>query len=141
MKHRTVIHDSAIEEFEQKMTDAQRGLAEHFVACLRKQMGRLNMSQSDVAYTLGKTRSYVSKLFTKEANLTIRSMVELAHSLGLDLSVQVWERPQSVFEPWLFPDKESFGKSSHGEIVISKHQMKSVAEGAEGAEDSLPFAV
>lgn len=81
------IHDSAIERFERNLLDEQGRLTQDFLQTLQVRMTELNMSQSDMAYTLGKSRAYVSKLFSKGQNLTIRTMVELSHSLDLKLAI------------------------------------------------------
>lgn len=81
------IHDSAIERFERNLLDEQDRLTQDFLQTLQVRMTELNMSQSDMAYTLGKSRAYVSKLFNKGQNLTIRTMVELSHSLDLKLAI------------------------------------------------------
>lgn len=81
------IHDSAIERFERHLQDEQDRLAHDFLLTLQARMAELNMSQSDMAYTLGKSRAYVSKLFTKGQNLTIKTMVELSHSLDMKLAI------------------------------------------------------
>lgn len=83
------IHDSAIERFERAIQEEQDRLAQEFILSLQTRMGELNMSQSDMAFTLGKSRAYVSKLFTKEQNLTIKTMVELAHSLDMKMAISV----------------------------------------------------
>jgi len=83
------IHDSAIERFEQAIQEEQDRLAQEFILSLQARMEELNMSQSDMAFTLGKSRAYVSKLFTKEQNLTIKTMVELAHSLDMKMAISI----------------------------------------------------
>ena len=81
------IHDSAIQRFERNLLDEQDRLTQDFLQTLQIRMTELNMSQSDMAYTLGKSRAYVSKLFNKGQNLTIRTMVELSHSVDLKLAI------------------------------------------------------
>jgi len=81
------IHDSAIERFERNLQEEQDRLTQDFLQTLQIRMTELNMSQSDMAYTLGKSRAYVSKLFNKGQNLTIKTMVELSHSLDMKLAV------------------------------------------------------
>lgn len=81
------IHDSAIERFERNLQEEQDRLTHDFLQTLQTRMAELNMSQSDMAYTLGKSRAYVSKLFNKGQNLTIKTMVELSHSLDMKLAI------------------------------------------------------
>jgi len=92
MKTPPIVHDSAIERFEQGIAAEQKKLAANFLNSLKERMDELNMSQSDMAFTLGKSRSYVSKLFTGNANLTIKSMVELAHSLDINLDIKIVQK-------------------------------------------------
>jgi len=87
MKYPIEIHDSAIDKFEQKIAEEQKSLAGYFLIDIQSRMKELNMSQSDMAFTLGKSRAYVSRLFKRGANLTIKSMVELAHSLDMELVI------------------------------------------------------
>ena len=81
------IHNSAIERFEQSIRQEQDRITKEFFADLQARMEELSMSQADMAFTLGKSRAYVSKLFTKGQNLTIKTMVELSHSLDMKISV------------------------------------------------------
>ena len=106
MEYPTIIHDSAIEKFELGIADEQKRLSEYFLDSLQKRMAELNMNQSDLAFTLGKTRAYVSKLFTRGANLTIKSMVELAHSLDMRLTIQTKAMPNDTGVAWVFEKNE-----------------------------------
>lgn len=93
------IHDSAIDRFEQAIHEEQDRLSQDFFQSLQTRMEELNMSQSDMAFTLGKSRAYVSKLFSKGQNLTIKTMVELAQSLDMKVAIStraIWLEAMSV---------------------------------------------
>jgi len=87
MAKELVIHSGHIEAFERNILEEQDRLSLEFILALQSRMEELKMSQSDMAYTLGKSRAYVSKLFTKGQNLTIKTMVELAHSLEMKVGI------------------------------------------------------
>lgn len=87
---------SAIKQLEQKLDLDQERLTRDFMTAIQDRMSELQMNQSDIAYALGKSRAYISKIFTKNQNMTVRTMVELATTLDLDmrLSLAVPEREQ-----------------------------------------------
>lgn len=87
MRKTLKIHDSAIERFQRNLQEEQDQITQNFLQSLQIRMEELHMSQSDMAYTLGKSRAYISKLFNKGQNLTIKTMVELSHSLDLKLAI------------------------------------------------------
>lgn len=87
MRKTLKIHDSAIDRFQKNLQEEQDRITQNFLQTLQIRMEELNMSQSDMAYTLGKSRAYISKLFNKGQNLTIKTMVELSHSLDMKLAI------------------------------------------------------
>lgn len=56
----------------------------HFILSRMEQDG---ISKADLAKRLGRSRSAISQMFNKSPNLTVKKMVEIADSVGLDLSV------------------------------------------------------
>lgn len=46
-----------------------------------------NMKQADLARSLKKTPAFVSQLLNGKANLTLRTLAEVAHALGVNLSI------------------------------------------------------
>jgi transcriptional regulator with XRE-family HTH domain len=50
-------------------------------------MEKEGISRADLAKRLGKSRSAISQMFNKNPNLTIKKMVEIADSIGLDLTI------------------------------------------------------
>lgn len=51
----------------------------------------LNMTASEFAKELGVSRAYMSKLFRGDVNLTIKSMVKLARSVGARISLSTYD--------------------------------------------------
>ena len=63
-----------------------------FTDSLEERMAERNVSQQQLATILGKTRSWISKVFRRKPNLTFFTAVELADAVGLDLHIEVVER-------------------------------------------------
>lgn len=56
----------------------------HFILSHMEQEG---INKADLAKRLGRTRSAISQMFNKNPNISIKKMVEIADSIGLDLSI------------------------------------------------------
>lgn len=84
-------------------TDAQRTLAEsasslifaqetaklEFASDLHALMQRVDVNQRELADRLGKSQAYVSKALRGDANLTIETMVSLAHECAGRIHIKV----------------------------------------------------
>jgi transcriptional regulator with XRE-family HTH domain len=55
-----------------------------------------NVSRADLADRLGTTRGYVSQLLDGSRNMTLRTLSDLAFSLGMRFSVQLTPRTQAA---------------------------------------------
>lgn len=47
-----------------------------------------NISKSDLARKMGKSRSAISQMFRKTPNISIKRMVEIADAIGFDIMIQ-----------------------------------------------------
>jgi transcriptional regulator with XRE-family HTH domain len=63
-----------------------------YVTAVEQAMEAKQVTQSALAKTLGKTRSWVSKILRKKPNLTFFTAVELADALEMDVEVRVVNR-------------------------------------------------
>lgn len=75
--------------FEGKPTVNQKawGLINEFYNLVLNYMEDNRISRADLARELGKSRAAISQMFNKTPNITIKRMVEIADSIGLDLSI------------------------------------------------------
>jgi transcriptional regulator with XRE-family HTH domain len=63
------------------------GIINDFYHLILSGMEKEGINKSDLAKRLGRTRSAISQMFNKNPNLTIKKMVEIADSVGLDLAI------------------------------------------------------
>ena len=63
------------------------GMINDFYNFILFHMEENKISKSDLAKKLGKSRSAISQMFNKTPNITVRKMVEIADSVGLDISI------------------------------------------------------
>lgn len=63
------------------------GILNEFYHLILSHMEQKNISKADLAKRLNRSRSAVSQMFNKTPNITIRKMVEIANSIGLDISL------------------------------------------------------
>ncbi len=63
------------------------GMINQFYHIILTYMDENNISQSDLAKRMGKSRSAVSQLFSKTPNITIKKMVEIADAIGINLEI------------------------------------------------------
>ncbi len=63
------------------------GIINDFYHFILSRMEKEGISQADLAKRLGRSRSAISQMFNKTPNLTVKKMVEIADSIGLDLTV------------------------------------------------------
>ena len=60
-----------------------------FAVCLERRLQQVNMSKADLAREIGKSPAYVTKLLRGDANLTIKSMVQLATAVDGSLHIHI----------------------------------------------------
>ena len=66
-------------------------------------MERKQVSKSDLAKFLGKSKAYVTQTLSGSRNMTLRTFASLAHFLGYDVEVSL--RPRSAPSAWFtIPD-------------------------------------
>lgn len=63
------------------------GIINDFYHLIITQMEKEGINKAELAKRLGRTRSAISQMFNKNPNLTIKKMVEIADSIGLNLSI------------------------------------------------------
>jgi len=69
-------------------------------------MEKQKITKAELAKKLGRSRSAISQMFNKTPNITVRKMVEIADSIGLDIDVI----PSSV--------KKEIGKKVQKEYIV-----------------------
>lgn len=67
-----------------------------FAVSLEHRRKSLGMTYSAIAEKIGTSAAYITKVFRGDSNLTIESMVKLAHATGGRLSIQIVEASASV---------------------------------------------
>lgn len=67
-----------------------------FAVALEQRRKSLGMNYSAIADKIGTSAAYITKVFRGDSNLTIESMVKLAHATGGRLSIQIVEASASV---------------------------------------------
>lgn len=72
---------------EPSMNQKAWGIINDFYHLILSRMENEGISKADLAKRLGRTRSAISQMFNKNPNLTIKKMVEIADSIGLDLTI------------------------------------------------------
>jgi len=60
------------------------GIINDFYHLILSRMEEEGINKADLAKRLGRSRSAISQMFSKNPNLTIKKMVEIADSIGLD---------------------------------------------------------
>lgn len=63
------------------------GIINDFYHLILTRMDKEGIKKADLARRLGKTRSAISQMFNKNPNLTIKKMVEIADSIGVDFAI------------------------------------------------------
>ncbi len=63
------------------------GIINDFYHFILSRMEEEGINKADLAKRLGRSRSAISQMFSKNPNLTIKKMVEIADSIGLDLVI------------------------------------------------------
>lgn len=63
------------------------GIINEFYHLILTHMEKQNISRADLAKKLDRSRSAISQMFNKTPNITVRKMVEIADSIGLDIDV------------------------------------------------------
>ena len=109
MNNKDRVQKSAIQVFEETLAAEQARLNKEFMETIQARMVELNMSQADVAYTLGKSRAYISKLFSQDQNLTMKTMVELVTTLEMDLALKVRPKRALSSGKWVTDPDDWFG--------------------------------
>ncbi len=79
-------------------------------------MQELGMSQADLARKLGKSRSQVSRMLSVQGNMTLLTISELEHVLGITLADTTPYEPATVSQEYDEPKKRvsAWGKPSVG---------------------------
>lgn len=67
-----------------------------FAVALEQRRKSLGMTYSAIAEKINTSAAYITKVFRGDSNLTIESMVKLAHATGGRLNIQIIEASASV---------------------------------------------
>jgi len=79
--------------FREKPNSNQKawGVVNQFYHLVITYMEENNIKHTQLAEKLGKSRSYISQLFSKTPNISIKKMVEIADAIGLTLEIDFKE--------------------------------------------------
>jgi transcriptional regulator with XRE-family HTH domain len=65
-------------------------------------MAQQNLSKADLARRLNKSRAWVTQLLSGKANVTVRTLAEVAYTLGAEVKLQAqapsWKMPGGSFD-------------------------------------------
>ncbi|MDD3045404.1 MAG: helix-turn-helix transcriptional regulator [Candidatus Delongbacteria bacterium] len=76
------------------------GLIHDFYHIILTEMEEKNISRSELAVKTGKSKAMISKLLNNSPNISLKKMVELADSVGIDLKIttsQIEKRKENMF--------------------------------------------
>lgn len=82
----------AAESDERTRLLAQERLITEVTEALWEAMQRADVSKSELASRLGKTKGYVSQLFSGSRNMTLRTLAEIAEVLDCTVSIGIHPR-------------------------------------------------
>lgn len=102
------------------------GIINDFYHLILSRMEEEGINKADLAKRLGRSRSAISQMFSKNPNLTIKKMVEIADSIGLDLTIIPTEL------------KKEIGKKIYEYVYISS-DPRSYRQGQFQLNDTTPF--
>lgn len=108
-------------EFERLMAqeDLIMDVTESFCALLEDE----KISKSTLAKIMGKTKSYVSQLLNGGRNLTLRSMADIAYSLGYTIRV-AFTKKKAVCNIYSFSTNWNVGRK----YIVPAEQLNTVAD-------------
>ena len=96
---------------EPDVTEKAWGLIHDFYHGILIYMEKNNISRSDLATKMNKSRSAISQMFNKTPNVSLKKMVELADALNQNLKVNLEPIISAVDIPDIQPAKASFDLS------------------------------
>lgn len=114
--------DQAIDELQDDVDFLTEEAALHFVSEIRRVMAEAGVTQAELARRIGKSRAYVSRVLNYNPNMTLRSLVLLAHALEAR-----WEPPRLV-------GKRPGARAGQGRRPAAKPLVEAVAD------EALPVA-
>jgi transcriptional regulator with XRE-family HTH domain len=92
-----------------------------FALCVERRMKHLGLSKAALAQRLATSPAYVTKILRGDANLTIKTMVELAHAVDGTLHLHIAPRQANVrwFEVFQSPPAETAEQIDAGQAWAS----------------------
>lgn len=97
------------------------GMINEFYHLILTYMEKQNISRADLAKKLGKSRSAISQMFNKNTNITVKKMVEIADSIGLEICIV----PSDMKKSWNKSTKEVY-KTVY--IAIGSYRKKEIMD-------------
>jgi len=83
--------DAAVDELQDDVEFLTEGMAIDVANEIRRVMKAQRVTQSELARRMGASRAHISKLLNYTPNMTLRSLVAIAHALGMR-----WRAPELV---------------------------------------------
>lgn len=131
--------DKLIKEFKDDVEFVLERTILDFTESVCEQMEKKNISRTELAKRLNKSRSFVTRVLNGQPNLTIKTMVEIAHALeselcGIKLRTKVSSR-LAILPPRDTEDKETVipkqeeqpTRASDATIIFPTDIIRSVA--------------
>lgn len=96
---------STFDRFDALLESERTRIANEFMEAVRSRMKEFRLTQADIARALEKTKTYVSKLFKADQNMTLKTMVELAGAVGLKIDMH-FDRAKPMIFIWPAPPRD-----------------------------------
>lgn len=81
-------YDALMEDAEFRRLMAIETLAAETAELIARLMAEQGMSKAALARRLGKSRAWVTQLLSGKANMTLRTLAEVAHALGVEVTLR-----------------------------------------------------
>jgi len=98
------------------------GLIHDFYHIILTEMEEKNISRSELAVKTGKSKAMISKLLNNSPNISLKKMVELADSVGIELKITTTQIEKSKEQFFLKYKQELMAHTTRGvKVVISSY--------------------
>ena len=115
------------------------GLIHDFYHGILTSMKKKDVSRSDLATKMNKSRSAISQLFNKTPNITLKKMVEIAEALNQNLKISFEPIFSIVEETNNQPAKASFISGDADVVPIDAGDNNSQSLGVNSSSNLIPF--
>ena len=96
-------HEVLMEDPEFRRLLSVESLAAEASEVIARLMAEQNLSKADLARRLNKSRAWVTQLLSGKANMTVRTLAEVAHTLGAQVKLHAQSRAANTRNPAYAP--------------------------------------